>query len=75
MKKETMSLIDPFYCPIRRRKMTVENCLDNYVNTAAYENKRNVCYNCRPGRNLRERFASSANSSFNIFSYLPREEP
>ena len=70
MGKEAMSLIDPFFCPIRRRKMTIENCLDNYVNAAAYENRRNVCYNCRPGRNLRERFASSASSAFNLFSFF-----
>ncbi|MEK7512522.1 MAG: hypothetical protein AAB575_05975 [Patescibacteria group bacterium] len=74
MNAEVMSLMDTYHCPVKRCTMLLENCLDDYVNAAAYENRRSICFGCREGRKTRERFASSANPSFNILFYLREAE-
>ena len=51
------SLYDIFYCSARRRRMTLERCLDDYVNVNAMTLRRRVCYRCPQGRTNRTVFS------------------
>lgn len=51
------ALRDVFYCSARRRKMTLETCLDDFVEVNAMTMRRRVCYRCPQGRTNREIFS------------------
>jgi len=53
------ALRDVFYCSARRRKMTLETCLDDFVEVNAMTQRRRVCYRCPQGRTNREIFAGT----------------
>ena len=41
-----MALDDEFYCRPRRRRLSIEKCLDDYMNANAFTNKRSACWRC-----------------------------
>lgn len=51
-----LELNDEFYCRPRRRRLTIEVCLDDYCMANAFKNNRSVCYQCRYGKNNRSHF-------------------
>jgi len=52
-----VSLEDTFYCKARRKFLTLEKCLEDYLNANAFEKVRSACYRCPQGRRNRESFA------------------
>lgn len=52
-----MQLHDTFYCRPRRKVLTLERCLDDFLDANAFERKRSACYRCPQGRKNREMFA------------------
>lgn len=54
---EKPDLADTFYCRSRRRQLSMEECLDGYVDANAFERKRCACFRCPQGRRYRETFA------------------
>ncbi|GEM_PF-1895682 len=50
---------DEFYCRPRRRRLTIEKCLDDYMNANAFGNKRAACWRCPQGCHNRKAFAAS----------------
>jgi hypothetical protein len=50
---------EEFYCRPRRRRLTIEKCLDDYVNANAFANKRSACWRCPQGCANRKAFAGS----------------
>lgn len=57
--QQPIALRDVFYCAARRRRMTLEQCLDDFVEVNAMTQRRRVCYRCPQGRTNRETFAAS----------------
>lgn len=57
--QQPTALQDVFYCSARRRRMTLEQCLDDFVEVNAMTLRRRVCYRCPQGRTNREVFAGS----------------
>ena len=55
-----VSTDDEFYCRPRRRRLTIEKCLDDYMNANAFSNKRSACWRCPQGCHNRREFAASA---------------
>ena len=51
------SLGDLFYCKSRRRQVTLDKCLDDYMDANAFERRRAACFHCPQGRRNREEFA------------------
>lgn len=52
-----MTLDDEFYCRPRRRRLTVDKCLEDYMNANAFGTKRAACWRCPQGCNVRRQFA------------------
>ena len=50
-------LLKRFFCHNIKRDVTVEECLDNYVNANAINIKNLPCYRCEQGQKIREEFA------------------
>ena len=50
---------EEFYCRPRRRRLTIEKCLDDYMNANAFGNKRSACWRCPQGCTNRKAFADS----------------
>ena len=55
-----MSVEDEFYCRPRRRRLTIEKCLDDYMNANAFVRQRSACWRCPQGCHNRRTFAASA---------------
>ncbi|MEY3015294.1 MAG: hypothetical protein RIT45_4029 [Pseudomonadota bacterium] len=55
-----MALDDEFYCRPRRRRLSIEKCLDDYMNANAFTNKRSACWRCPQGCTNRRTFSESA---------------
>lgn len=55
-----MQLDDEFYCRPRRRKLTIEKCLDDYMNANAFEQKRSACFRCPQGCTNRRVFSEES---------------
>lgn len=56
-RAERMALEDEFYCRPRRRRLTIERCLEDYVNANAFADKRSACWRCPQGCANRQQFA------------------
>ena len=55
-----MQLDDEFYCRPRRRRLSLEKCLEDYMNANAFGTKRAACWRCPQGCNIRRQFADDA---------------
>lgn len=55
----SVQLEDEFYCRPRRKRLTIDDCLEDYMDANAYEKQRSACYRCPLGRNVRRAFAES----------------
>ena len=56
-RQRKMMLDDEFYCRPRRRRLTLEKCLEDYMNANAFATKRAACWRCPQGCNIRRQFA------------------
>ncbi|HAN32809.1 MAG TPA: hypothetical protein DCQ06_14540 [Myxococcales bacterium] len=56
-RTDATSLADEFYCRPRRRRLTVDKCLEDYMNANAFGTKRAACWRCPQGHNIRRQFA------------------
>lgn len=54
---EPRKLEDDFYCRARRRRVTLDKCLNDYLDANAFNQKRSACWRCPQGRRNRENFA------------------
>lgn len=45
-----------FYCRARRKRQTLDKCLDDFVNANAFEDRRSACWRCPQGRANRADF-------------------
>lgn len=54
-----ISLEDEFYCRPRRRRLSLEKCLEDYMNSNAFATKRSACWRCPQGCNNRTQFANT----------------
>ncbi len=54
---QPLTLSDTFYCRPRRKKLTLEKCLDDFLEANAFERRRSACFRCPQGRRNRETFA------------------
>jgi hypothetical protein len=54
-----LALDDEFYCRPRRRRLSIEKCLDDYMNANAFENRRSACFRCPQGCGNRRVFSES----------------
>ncbi len=55
-------LEDRFYCRSRRCVMTLEECIDRYVDADAFLARRSTCFRCPQGRRQRQAFADGESS-------------
>jgi len=49
-----------FYCRSKKRRVSMMECLERYVDANAFENKRSACWRCYQGRKVRIDFAAGA---------------
>lgn len=49
-----------FYCRSKKRRVSMEECLERYVDANAFENKRSACWRCYQGRKVRTDYAAGA---------------
>ena len=52
-------LEEVFYCRGRRRDVSLEQCLDRFVDANAFKNQSSTCMNCHIGLANRKRFAGT----------------
>ncbi len=57
---QRMMLDDEFYCRPRRRRLSIEKCLEDYMNANAFGTKRAACWRCPQGCNVRRQFAADS---------------
>ena len=57
---EVTDLEDKFYCRSRRKYVSLEACLDGYVDANAFDKKWSACFRCPIGMVNRRHFAGSA---------------
>jgi hypothetical protein len=50
-------LADVFYCRARRKDLTLDKCLNDYLEANAFDKRRSACFRCPQGRKNREGFA------------------
>lgn len=50
-------LLDSFECRSRRMTVSLEKCLNDYVDADVYQRRRRACFRCPEGRKNREEFA------------------
>lgn len=53
-------LDDTFYCEAKKAAVSLEECLDGFVNAGAFHLTSSVCHGCKQGANNRQTFANSA---------------
>jgi hypothetical protein len=51
------AISDTFYCRPRRKVLTLNRCLTDYLETNALEKRGSACFRCMLGRINREQFA------------------
>lgn len=56
-RADRLDLASDFYCRPRRRKLTIEICLQDYVDANAFENRRSACWRCSLGCANRHKFS------------------
>ena len=56
-RAEQLSPGDVFYCRPRRRRLTIEFCLDDYMNANAFNDKHSACWHCPQGCANRHAYA------------------
>lgn len=56
---------DDFYCRSRRERLTLERCLDGYLQANALERRRSACFRCPHGRFNREGYADAGEQEGN----------
>ena len=56
---EVTSLDDTFYCRGRRKDVSLEQCLDRFVDANAFRKRSSACMCCHIGMANRRRFAGS----------------
>jgi hypothetical protein len=54
-----LRLHDCFECRARRKQVSVEECLNDYVDADIQKHKRRACYQCITGQNIRIEFAGN----------------
>jgi hypothetical protein len=52
-----IGLDDRFRCRSRRRDLTLDKCLDDFLEANAFEKRRSACHRCTQGRKNRESFS------------------
>jgi len=50
---------DEFYCRLRKRRLTLQKCLDDYVNANALNEKNGACWQCEQGSRNREAYSTA----------------
>lgn len=58
-QQETQELSDTFYCRARRKELTLDKCLNDYLESNAFEKRRSACFRCPQGRKNRELFSGA----------------
>ena len=48
-----------FYCRPRRRRLSLDRCLDDYMMANAFADKRSACWRCPQGCGNRREFAAT----------------
>ncbi len=56
---EPVQAEDVFYCRPKRRRLTVQTCLDDFVTANAFGDRRSVCHECPQGHEVRTCFGWS----------------
>lgn len=54
-----IKLPSSFYCRAKRRRLTYQKCLDDYVTYNAFSTDKSVCFRCSQGSCNRKAFANS----------------
>ena len=54
---EVLGFNEDFYCRPRRKHLPLEKCLDDFMESNAFEKRRSACFRCPQGRRNRESFA------------------
>ena len=49
---------DEFYCKIRKRRLTLQRCLEDYVNANALNKKSGACWQCDQGNLNRQAYST-----------------
>ncbi|MBP7125572.1 hypothetical protein KBD49_04320 [Myxococcota bacterium] len=58
-QKVQVRLEAPFYCKTRRIEVTVQKCLDSFVEANAFSFKESTCFKCTQGQRVRSLIARS----------------
>ncbi len=56
-QQDIQELSDTFFCRARRKEMTLDKCLNDYLESNAFEKRRSACFRCPQGRKNRECYA------------------
>ena len=56
-------LAEEFCCRCRRKDMSLDRCLNDYLEANAFEKRRSACFRCPQGRKNRDDFASAGGKS------------
>lgn len=67
------NLSDKVRCLKKKKIVTLEKCLNAYVEATAFNKFNSDCYNCPFGRDRRERFSCPL-STINIEDQIPRNQ-
>lgn len=57
VRAERLTLDNEFYCRPRRRRLTIERCLEDYLDANAFDDKRSACFHCPQGCSNRNEFS------------------
>ncbi|MBP7126606.1 hypothetical protein KBD49_09605 [Myxococcota bacterium] len=57
VSEDIRDLVDTFHCRARRKELTLDKCLNDYLEANAFDRKRSACYRCPQGRRNREAYA------------------
>ena len=58
-QQDIQELSDTFFCRARRKEMTLDKCLNDYLESNAFEKRRSACFRCPQGRKNRECYAGA----------------
>lgn len=59
-RAERLDLQTEFYCRPRRRKLKIEQCLEDYLNANAFEERRSACFRCSLGCANRQNYSEGS---------------
>lgn len=48
-RQDRLTLADEFYCRPRRKRLTIERCLEDYLEANAFGSRKSACYQCPQG--------------------------